>query len=153
MDEVDVGRVRAGQAVRITFDAFPGRAFTGRVTRVAPYVQDAQEQNRVFEIEAELDDVAFARGLRPGTSADVEVILAGRDGVLRIPSSAILEGDRVLVARGGELESRQVALGLKNWQFAEVRRGLSPGDAVVVSLDRAEVKEGARVAITAESSR
>jgi HlyD family secretion protein len=153
MDEVDVGKVRAGQQVRITFDAFPGRSFPGKVTRVAPYVQDAQEQNRVFEIEAELDDRQFARDLLPGTSADVEVVLAGKDGVLRIPSSAILEGDRVLVAREGTLEARPVKLGLKNWQFAEVREGLAPGDAVVVSLDRTEVKEGARVAITAESAR
>ena len=153
MDEVDVGKVQPGQTVRITFDAFPGRAFSGRVTRVAPYVQDVQEQNRVFEIEAELDDDAFARSLTPGTSADVEVILASRDGALRIPSSAILEGDRVLVARGGRLESREVELGLKNWQFAQVKKGLSPGDAVVVSLDRMEVKEGARVSITADTAR
>jgi HlyD family secretion protein len=153
MDEVDVGRVRAGQAVRITFDAYPGRSFAGKVTRVAPYVQDAQEQNRVFEIEAELDDAAFARGLRPGTSADVEVIVAARDAALRIPSSSILEGDRVLVAKGSRLEAQPVQLGLKNWQFAEVRQGLSPGDAVVVSLDRAEVKAGARFTIVAEAPR
>ncbi|MET0618917.1 MAG: efflux RND transporter periplasmic adaptor subunit, partial [Thermoanaerobaculia bacterium] len=56
MDEVDVAKVRAGQPVRITLDAFPGRTFAGRITRVAPYVQDAQEQNRVFEIEAAFDD-------------------------------------------------------------------------------------------------
>jgi HlyD family secretion protein len=153
MDEVDVGKVRAGQTVRITFDAFPGRAFSGRVTRVAPYVQDVQEQNRVFEIEASLDDEAFARALPPGTSADVEVILDARPSVLRVPSSAILEGDRVLVVRGKRLESRPLKLGLKNWQYAEVREGLAPGDAVVVSLDRAEVKEGARVAIASETSR
>jgi HlyD family secretion protein len=153
MDEVDVGKVRTGQAVRVTFDAFPGRSFAGRVTRVAPYVQDLQEQNRVFEIEAELEDEAFARALPPGTSADVEVVLASRDGVLRIPSSAILEGDRVLVASGGRLESRAVTVGLRNWQFAEIRKGLGTGDAVVVSLDRAEVREGARAEITAETAR
>ncbi len=153
MDEVDVGKVRAGQPVRVTFDAFPGRSFAGRVTRVAPYVQDLQEQNRVFEIEAALEDEAFAGALPPGTSADVEVVLAARDGVLRIPSSAILEGDRVLVARGGRLESRPVTVGLRNWQFAEVRKGLDPGDAVVVSLDRAEVREGVRAEITAETAR
>ena len=150
MDEVDVGKVRTGLPVRITLDAFPGRSFSGKVTRVAPYVQDLQEQNRVFEIEATFDDAGFAESLLPGTSADVEVILAARDGVLRIPGSAILEGDSVLVAAAGRLETRKVDLGLRNWQFAEVRRGLSPGDAVVVSLDRAEVREGARFTVTAE---
>jgi HlyD family secretion protein len=153
MDEVDVGRVRVGQAVRLTLDAFPGRSFAGRVTRVAPYVQDVQEQNRTFEIEAEFDDAGFARRLSPGTSADVEVVLSARDGVLRIPSSAILEGDRVLIVRDGKVEGRKVALGLKNWQFAEVRSGLIPGDAVVVSLDRADVREGARASVAAETTK
>jgi HlyD family secretion protein len=153
MDEVDVGRVREGLPVRITMDAFPGRSFPGRVTRVAPYVQDAQEQNRVFELEAELDDATFALSIPPGTSADVEVILNARDGVLRVPSSALLEGDRVLVAGADVLESRSLQLGLKNWQYAEVRRGLSAGEAVVVSLDRAEVRSGARYSVAPESGR
>jgi HlyD family secretion protein len=153
MDEVDVGRVRLGQPARITIDAYPGKSFPARVTRVAPYVLDVQEQNRTFEVEAELEDRAFAQTLLPGTSADVEVILASRDGVLRIPSYALLEGNRVLVARGGTLEARAVEVGLKNWQFAEVLRGLSAGDAVAVSLDRPEVKEGARVRIEAETKK
>ncbi len=153
MDEVDIGKVRAGQPVRVTLDAYPGRAFPARVSRVAPYVQELQEQNRTFEIEATLDDEAFARELLPGTSADVEVILSTRDGVLRIPSSAILEGDRVLVAREGRIEGRAIATGLKNWQFTEVRSGLSSGDAVVVSLDRADVKEGARAAVVGTTAK
>ena len=153
MDEVDVGKVRVGQPVRVTLDAYPSRSFAGRVTRVAPYVQDVQEQNRTFEIEAELDDRPFAEALLPGTSADVEVILAARDGVLRIPSYALLEGNRVLVWRAGRLEARKIETGLQNWQYAEVRKGLEAGDPVVVSLDRAEVKEGARAKIASEAPR
>ena len=153
MDEVDVAKVRVGQVVRITIDAYPNRSFPGKVARVAPYVLDVQEQNRTFEIEAELDDAAFARKLPPGTSADVEVILASRDGVLRIPSYALLEGGRVLVVEKERLVSRAVKTGLKNWQFAEVAEGLAAGDLVTVSLDRAEVKEGARVRIEAETKK
>jgi len=153
MDEVDVGRVRFGQAARITIDAYPNRSFSGKVTRVAPYVLDVQEQNRTFEIEAELDDSAFARKLLPGTSADVEVILAAKDGVLRIPSYALLEGGRVLVVEKNRLATRSVRTGLKNWQFVEVVEGLAAGDLVTVSLDRVEVKEGARVSIEAETKK
>lgn len=150
MDEVDVAKVHVGQLARITIDAYPGQSFPARVTRVAPYVLDVQEQNRTFEIEAELDDAAFARKMHPGSSADVEVILAARDGVLRIPSYALLEGGRVLVVLNKRLVSRAVKTGLKNWQFVEVVQGLAAGDPVTVSLDRAEVKEGARVRIEAE---
>jgi HlyD family secretion protein len=153
MDEVDVGKVRVGQPVRITLDAFAGRSFGGRVTRVAPYVADLEEQNRTFELEAEFDDAAFGRTLRPGTSADVEVIREARDGVLRVPSDAIAEGGRVLVVRDGRLVSREIRIGLRNWQFAEVVEGLEAGDPVVVSLDRAGVAEGARVSVESETRR
>jgi HlyD family secretion protein len=153
MDEVDVARVRLGQAVRVTLDAYSGRPFSGKVTRVAPYVLDIQEQNRTFEIEAELDDGGFARTLLPGTSADVEVILNARDRVLRIPSYALLEGNRVLVVQDGRLAARAVKTNLKNWQFAEITDGLAAGEAVAVSLDRAEVKEGVRVSIAGETAK
>jgi HlyD family secretion protein len=89
----------------------------------------------------------------PGTSADVEVILKAREGVLRIPSYALLEGSRVLVVRGGRLAAQPARAGLKNWQFVEVVDGLAAGDAVAVSLDRADVKEGARVSIAAETEK
>jgi HlyD family secretion protein len=151
LDEVDVGKVRLGQPARITMDAFPGQGFPARVVRVAPYVLDIQEQNRTFEIEAEFDDPAFARSLVPGASADVEVILAAKDGVLRVPTSALMEGNRVLVVEDDRLVEKTVTTGLRNWEFVEVTGGLSAGERVTVSLDRIEVRAGARVRIAGEA--
>jgi len=147
MDEVDSARIRTGQLVRVTVDSHPGRHFPGRVTRVAPYVQDVVEQNRTVEIEVELDDPAAAAGLLPGTSADVEVVLESHAEALRIPTTALIEGQRVLVLRGDVLELRAVTIGLKNWDFTEVRDGLREGERVATSLDRAEIKAGARVRV------
>lgn len=153
LDEVDVARVTAGRTVRVTMDAFPGKSFGGKVVRVAPYVQDVQEQNRTFEIEVELDDPAFARTLVPGASADVEVILDARDGVLRVPSYALLEGGRLLVVRDGRLVENRVRTGLRNWAFTEVAEGLAAGDLVCVTLDRADIQGGARVRVEGETER
>jgi HlyD family secretion protein len=150
LDEVDAARVRAGLPARITLDPFPGRSFEGTVTRVAPYVQDVEQQNRTLEVEVDFEDVAFARALLPGTSTDVEVILKVAEEVLRIPSYALLEGNRVLVFDGGVLQARPVTLGLHNWEYTEIKDGLAEGDRVVVSLDRAEVKEGARAVVKDE---
>lgn len=147
LDEVDAGRVHAGLPVRITMDAFPDRAFPGRVTRVAAYVSEAQQQNRTFDIDVAFDDPALARTLLPGTSADVEVILRTRDGVPRLPTSAILQGNRVLVVRDGVLVSVPVRAGLANWEFTQILDGVRPGEPVVVSLDREEVREGAHVSV------
>jgi HlyD family secretion protein len=153
LDEVDLARVRVDLPVRITLDAYPDREFSGRVTRVAPYVLDVEEHSRTVEIEAEFDDAEFASKLLPGTSADVEVILASEQDVLRIPSYALIEGSHVLVVEDGELVSREVTTGLRNWAFAKVDSGLEAGEAVVVSLDRAEVREGARAVIAEETLR
>ena len=88
--------------------------------------------------------------LLPGTTADVEIVLRSKEGALRIPTYALLEGNKVLVVREERLVSVPVTTGLRNWEWVEVVSGISPGDRVVTSLDRAEVKEGARVTITEE---
>jgi HlyD family secretion protein len=147
MDEVDAGLLHAGLPVRVTIDSQPGKSFPARVARVAPYVLDIEQQNRTVEIEVELDDAAFSRTLLPGTSADVEVILEVRDDVLRVPTFALLEGERVLVVQDGTLVERAITVGLKNWDWAEVTAGLQADELVVTSLDRAEVKAGAEVVL------
>jgi HlyD family secretion protein len=151
LDEVDVGKVEVGLPVRITLDAFPDQAFMGTLSRVAPFVRDELDQNRTFDVEVEFDDGDFAATLLPGASADVEVILDARDDVLRIPSYALMEGSQVLVVRDDELVAVPVEAGLRNWEFTEITRGLQADDPVVVSLDRLEVQEGARVRITDET--
>jgi HlyD family secretion protein len=143
MDEVDSARILAGLPARVTVDSHAGRSFSGRVRRVAPYVLDVEAQNRTVEIEVELDAPAAAATLLPGTSADVEVVLAVRDGVLRIPTSALLEGGRVLVLEGERLAEHAVVAGVRNWDFTEVRDGLAAGARVVVSFESPEVKAGA----------
>jgi HlyD family secretion protein len=145
MDEVDSGAIRVGQHAVVSVDSHPGEDFAGRVIRVAPYVLDVETQNRTVEIEVALDDPKLASRLLPGTSADVEVVLEARDDVLRVPTSAMLEGDRVLVADDGVLVERTLEVGLRNWDWAEARSGLEAGQRVVVTLDRVEVKPGARV--------
>ena len=148
LDEVDAGNVRPGLGVRISMDAFAGRVFRGQISRVGAYVSEVQQQNRTFDIDVTFEDTAFARTLLPGISADVEVILDTRDDVVRLPTSAILQGSRVLVVRDGQLVAVPVRTGLANWEFTEIADGVQPGEYVVVSLDRPEVREGARVVVT-----
>ena len=153
LDEADVGRVRSGLPVRITLDAFRGQSFPGIITYVSSYVETRQEQNRTLTVEADFRERNLPRNILAGLSADVEVILDARDGVLRLPTYALLEGRRVLVVRDRKLVAADVQTGLRNWEFTEISSGLIGGDLVVVSLDRPEVKAGARVNVTAEVGR
>ena len=144
MDEVDAPRIAVGQPVRISFDALPKQFFPGKVKRIASYVSAVEKQARTVDIEATLDSDKAPTRLLVGYSADVEVVLAVRENVLRVPSSALREGARVLVAgTDGTLQERVLKTGLANWEFTEVREGLSVGERVVTSLEREGVKPGA----------
>ena len=144
MDEVDAPKIKAGQPVRISLDALPKQSFPGKVRRVAPYVSAVEKQARTVDIEADFNAPDEPGKLLVGYSADIEVILAVRDDVVRVPTSALLEGRSVLVAGAeGKLEERKVKTGLANWEFTEVLEGLNAGERVVTSLERVGVKAGA----------
>jgi HlyD family secretion protein len=152
MDETDAGKLKVGLPVRISLEPYPDRSFGGKVTRVAPFVQDIEGQNRTVSVEVEIDDKDSVKML-PGTSADMEVILQSRENVLRIPTYALMEGGEVLQIEENRLMARAVKTGLRNWEFVEIREGLKAGDQIAVSLDRAEVKEGALVRVQEEVGR
>ena len=144
LDEVDAPRLKAGMPVRITIDALPGRSFAGRIKRIAPYVSALEKQARTVDIEATFDEPAKAGPLLVGYSADVEVILEVRDSALRVPTTALLEGSRVLLLEGDALVERKLKTGLSNWQFTEVIEGLGGGERIVTSLEREGVRAGVR---------
>jgi len=153
IDEADVARIRVDLPARLTLDAFRGRSFDAKLTYVSSFVETRQEQNRTLRVEAVFEEATLPDNLLPGLSADIEVILDAHTNVLRIPTYALLENDRVLVVQNDRLEERTVTTGLHNWSFTEIRSGLSAGELVVVSLDRLEVKAGARVAVSEEAGK
>jgi len=93
------------------------------------------------EVEAEIDDRGDAV-LLPGYSADVEVILAEREDVLRVPTRALVEGKRLYVLDDGRIRVREVATGIGNWEYTEVTDGLAPGARIVISIDREGLADG-----------
>ena len=146
IDEVDASKLKDGQVSRITLDAIKGRVFSGKVRRIAPYVLDLEKQARTVEVEVEFDQPAASDNLLVGYSADVEIVYDVREQVLRIPTQALLEGNRVLrYDEGGVLEERTLTTGLSNWEYVEVSTGLAEGEQIVTSLDREGVKAGVRV--------
>lgn len=144
IDEVDAPAVRVGQPARLSLDAFPERKFAAGVRRVAPYVLDKEKQARTVEVEVAFNGAEDLQNLLPGYSADVEILLQSRTKVLRVPSRAVLEGNKVLVYEDGRLSERRFRAGLADWDYTEVLDGLAEGQQVVQSLGREGVKDGAR---------
>ena len=146
IDEVDAAKVRLGAEVRVTLDAFGDRVFAGRVRRLAPYVMDLEKQARTLEVEVELTEPAPELAWLAGYSADVEIVIERREGVLRVPTAALKPDGTLLVLdpAAGRLRARKVETGLANWEQTQITGGLKPGELVVLSLDQEGVEDGAR---------
>ncbi len=146
IDEVDAAAIRTGMTAVITLDALRDREFRGTVRRIAPYVVDVLKQARTVDVEVEFDDPDESRQLLTGYSADAEIVLEHKARVLRVPSEAVLEGNRVLILDlvRGELVEHTFQPGLSNWRFTEVKSGLEEGDLLVTSLEREGVESGAK---------
>lgn len=133
--EQDLSLVRQGQEARITVNAYPGKAFAGKVAFVYPTLTP---ETRTAKARIEL---ANAGGLlKPEMYASVEIIAGlARKKVLAVPDSAVLDsGTRqiVLLQRGeGSFEPRPVKLGTRGDGYVEVLDGIQAGDNVVVSAN------------------
>lgn len=86
VDETDVGRIRPGQAARFTVDAFPGETFEGQVDQVR---KAAIATNNVVTYVAAVHFANRDGRLLPGMTANVRIVTAQREGVLKLPNAAL----------------------------------------------------------------
>lgn len=156
IDEVDVGRLRLDQPVAITVDAFPGEKFEGKIRRISPIVSGGKLETRTADVW-----IYFAKRdprIKPGMSADIEVLITTLNNVLSAPSQAIVEREgkkQVYVAEGNGLQTgaktsahlRPVEIGESNWVSTEIRKGLTPGEFVITTPEAEGLKDGATIKI------
>ncbi len=152
IDEVDLGKIRLGQPVKVTLDAYPDQVFTGTLHQIAPRVDTTRDQNRTVQVEVEVSfaELRFAIGM----SADIEILVDAADNTLMVPTLAINEGKEgkyVWTVKEGVVSKRPIQVGLSNWDVTEVITGVTEGEAVVVSLNRRNLQEGMRVKVVTAS--
>ena len=120
--------------VKLTIDANPGASYAGKITRIAPALD---ESSRTLLVEAE---VANPDGvLKPGFFAHVVMDL-GHDRALFVPSAAVLRYAgvaRVFIVEQGVVRAREVTTGSVVGDQIEITGGLKEGERVAVSdVDR-----------------
>lgn len=144
IDEVDVAGISIDQDARVTLDAFGDRRFDGKVRRIADYVLDIEKQARTVDVEIEFTNPSDIEQLLAGYSADVEIILEVRHDTLRIPTEAVVDGNRVyvLLEDYGTIEAREIKTGTANWDHTEILDGLEAGELVVTTVDREGLDDG-----------
>jgi multidrug efflux pump subunit AcrA (membrane-fusion protein) len=90
LNEVDIAKVKVGQPVRLTLDAYPQASFTGKVRFVAP-AAELVGTIKVFKVEIDLNDLAET--FRTGMSANVEILGEKREKPLSVPLEALQRQD------------------------------------------------------------
>jgi len=153
LNEVDIAKVRVGQPVRVTLDAYPQKIFDGKVRFVAP-AATVVDKIKVFEVEVALNQLD--ESFRTGMSANVEILGESRPHALSIPLEA-------LQRRDGQTVVYRLKSGLTPKQVDEAREALDgrskfvwlsenwreyfeavPVKAGIATLERAEIMAGLR---------
>ncbi len=132
--EQDIAPIGKGNRARVKIDAYPDKQFDAAITYVYPTLNPA---TRTVAVRLEL---ANPHGLlKPAMFAQVEIPVSGKDKVLTVPVSAVIDsGVRqvVLVQTAADhFEPREVRLGKRSGDYAEVLEGVANGEQVVVAAN------------------
>jgi RND family efflux transporter MFP subunit len=141
VNQLDVTRMKEGQSVEVTVDAFEGSKLGGKVQLIAPI---ATIKNNIKGFAVDILVTSQDRRVRPGMSASVRIPIARAAAALSVPVEAVFrDGEKrfVYVKSGDRFEKRTVEVGLSTSDRAEVKGGLQEGE--VVSLVRPKEKPGA----------
>ena len=193
VDEVDIGKVQAGQQVTIRVEAYPERRFQGEVLKVEP--QAVVQQNvTMFPVLTRIENREGL--LKPGMNAEIEILIDRRDGVLLVQNEALKrpeearsvaallglegaaapgaeprerppegtngegpsggpadaggrggrdDGQRVIFVQNpdGSLAAKQITVGLRNYEAAEITSGAAEGEQVVLLPSASQLRSSA----------
>ncbi len=134
VDEVDISKVQIGQVARLSIDALPGVELPGVVDEIA--LSPSPSQGVVtYRVRVQLTELGEAP-LRPGMTANVNIITRQADDVLIVPRRAVrIEDGQAYVERvlaDERLEMAPVEIGLTDPLYVEIVSGLQEGDRVFV---------------------
>lgn len=144
VQERHIALVRIGSHARVLVDAYPGRVFEAKATRL---VHALDPRSRTLGVEMEVRNPGYL--LKPGMYARVELVIDHHPGALLVPSEALIgEGAdaRVLVVANGVVARRPVATGVMDGTLVEITKGLT-GDETVVVEGKEIVREGQKVRV------
>lgn len=145
--QVDIPESVAGglgtkDSVSFFLSAFPGKRFTGRISRVSMNINMQMRSERV-----ELDVYNKDEALTPGMYADVLFDSKGNPNALAVPKSAVItstERKYVIVVRDGKTVKVNVSTGNESSDKVEIVGDVAPGETVIANAND-EIKEGTTI--------
>jgi len=134
INQADVTRMKNGQSVDVQVESVPGLKMKGAVERIAP---QAIIKNGIKGFSARVAIKNLDPRIRPGMTSILSIPVASVENALAVPLSAVFteKGERFVYVKDGEkFERRTVQIGISDFSFAEVQRGLADGEVVALEL-------------------
>jgi HlyD family secretion protein len=148
VDEPDVGRLSPRQRIEVTWDAIPGRKWTGTLSSVPASVKLYGTRN-VGEITTDLDNKDFK--LLPNINVTVQVVTTEHDGTLIAPREAVrVDANQSYVFRvdSDELHRQPVQTAIFNLTQVEITKGLSEKEMVALgAVNNKPLRDGQLVKV------
>jgi RND family efflux transporter MFP subunit len=132
INEVDISKIKKGQAVSIKLDAFPYEKFSGKISYIAAMAIN-NNNVKVFPIKVEIDNVDSK--IRPGMTANITIIGEDKKDIVVVPIRAIFSDENgqdivYRVQRDTLITAKMVKTGINNFQEVEIMEGISVGDTI-----------------------
>jgi HlyD family secretion protein len=146
-DEPDIGRLQAGQKVEVTWDAVPGRTWTGAVSTVPSTVKLRVSRN-VGETTCVVDNKDLR--LLPNVNVGVTIVVAEHSGVLTLQRDALrIDESKPYVFRivDNHVKRQTIEFSLQNLTRVEITSGLAEGDSVALPAEDKPLFDGAAVKV------
>ena len=147
LPEAYLRKIRVGQELAVTVDAYPDEIFTGGIYAIEPAVDEA---TRTVLLRARLPNPGVR--LKPGMFVRVSLTLEQRENALVVPEQAIVSrgGDRyVYRIVDGKAVSTRVQLGLRRPGEVEIVDGLAAGQSIVTD-GQLKLQDGTAVSVMTE---
>jgi HlyD family secretion protein len=141
IDEPELGSLKEGQTVEITWDALPARVWPGVVEQLPKTIVTRGSRNVGEVLCSVSNDEAV---LLPNTNINVRIRTAKRENILAIPRAAVRsDGNKrfVFTIDDGRLRKREVTVGISDPKVYEIVSGITEKDAVALQSD-ADLREG-----------
>lgn len=153
LPEQEQSKVRLGQEIRVTVDAYPGRTFSGKITSIDPQVA---ADSRTLKVQGTVENAD--RALLPGMFASAALVLPSAENQIVLPATAVdysLYGDSVYLVKEETADGKakttanriSVKSGLRSGSDVVIDQGVKPGDKVIIS-GQVKLSNGAAVAVT-----
>lgn len=141
VDELDVAKAKVGQKASITLDALPGKTYTGTVSKINP---EGNFKNDIatFDVTVLVDK---PDGLMAGMNATVNITVEEKKSTLWLPAQAVKvqQGQAyVQVLENNQPVRKNVQVGLRTTQQAEITGGLNENEEVILTVVPAKTTSG-----------